>query len=233
MSFAKRSFFIFLSINLLAALHAPILDCDEVFNYWEPTHYLSHGYGFQTWEYSPEYAIRSWLYIAIHAFIGRSIALFTWEPYAKRHEFIGIRIALATVSAFCQARLFNAVAKHVETRVAVLMALVMTSSTGMFYASVAYLPSSFSMYTSMLGLAAFLKTKGKPETTKVIFWFGLGVVLGWPFSGALILPLLMDEFMYVLIKRDLVTSINRCIHGIVLILPFVVSSTPPYRDRMI
>lgn len=45
-------------------------DCDETFNYWEPTHYLSHGYGLQTWEYSPEYGIRSWLYIGLHAVIG-------------------------------------------------------------------------------------------------------------------------------------------------------------------
>lgn len=26
-------------------------DCDEVFNYWEPLHYVLHGYGMQTWEY--------------------------------------------------------------------------------------------------------------------------------------------------------------------------------------
>ena len=33
-----------------------------VFNYWEPLHYLHKGYGFQTWETSPQYAIRSWAY---------------------------------------------------------------------------------------------------------------------------------------------------------------------------
>lgn len=54
----------------MAALFAPIQDCDETFNYWEPAHYLSHGYGLQTWEYSPEYAIRSWLYIVLHAIPG-------------------------------------------------------------------------------------------------------------------------------------------------------------------
>lgn len=55
---------------MIAALFAPIQDCDETFNYWEPAHYLSHGYGLQTWEYSPDYAIRSWLYIALHAVVG-------------------------------------------------------------------------------------------------------------------------------------------------------------------
>ena len=55
---------------MLSALFAPIQDCDETFNYWEPTHYLSHGYGLQTWEYSPEFSIRSWLYIGLHAIVG-------------------------------------------------------------------------------------------------------------------------------------------------------------------
>ena len=64
------AFYLFLAANLVAAVFAPIQDCDETFNYWEPTHYLSHGYGLQTWEYSPDFAIRSWLYIALHAIVG-------------------------------------------------------------------------------------------------------------------------------------------------------------------
>jgi len=64
------AFYVFLIANIISALFAPIQDCDETFNYWEPTHYLSHGYGLQTWEYSPDFAIRSWLYIGLHAIIG-------------------------------------------------------------------------------------------------------------------------------------------------------------------
>lgn len=37
-----------------------------VFNFWEPLHYLDRGHGFQTWETSPVYAIRSWAYIMLH-----------------------------------------------------------------------------------------------------------------------------------------------------------------------
>lgn len=64
-------------------MYANISDCDEgmkhrfdlglgssqslaVYNFWEPLHYLDRGYGFQTWEVSPQYAIRSWAYIALH-----------------------------------------------------------------------------------------------------------------------------------------------------------------------
>lgn len=35
----------------LGALVNIVHDCDEVFNYWEPLHYLVHGTGMQTWEY--------------------------------------------------------------------------------------------------------------------------------------------------------------------------------------
>lgn len=42
-----------------------------MFNYWEPAHYLAHGYGLQTWEYSPVYAIRSWAYVGVHAVLSR------------------------------------------------------------------------------------------------------------------------------------------------------------------
>jgi alpha-1,2-mannosyltransferase len=70
------AFYWFLSAALVSAWFAPIQDCDETFNYWEPTHYLSHGYGLQTWEYSPDYAIRSWLYIAFHAIVGNVRRIF-------------------------------------------------------------------------------------------------------------------------------------------------------------
>ena len=42
----------------LGALYAPISDCDEVFNYWEPLHFSLYGTGAQTWEYSPDFALR-------------------------------------------------------------------------------------------------------------------------------------------------------------------------------
>lgn len=44
-----------------------IHDCDETFNYLEPLHYLAHGSGMQTWEYSARYALRSYLYLLLHA----------------------------------------------------------------------------------------------------------------------------------------------------------------------
>src|SRR5437667_10437290 len=98
-------FYLCLLSNTLAASLAPIQDCDEVFNYWEPTHYLDHGYGLQTWEYSPQYSIRSWLYIAFHAIIGKASAVVS---RTKAAEFYFIRLGLAFLCAACETRLFSA-----------------------------------------------------------------------------------------------------------------------------
>ena len=62
-------------------MYSNISDCDEgtwsgkfivirtqskqVYNFWEPLHYLDRGYGFQTWEVAPQFAIRSWAYISL------------------------------------------------------------------------------------------------------------------------------------------------------------------------
>jgi hypothetical protein len=77
------AFYAFALAHILAAAYSPIQDCDEVFNYWEPTHYLTHGYGLQTWEYSPEFSIRSWAYVALHAFAGRLSSIFPFTSKAR------------------------------------------------------------------------------------------------------------------------------------------------------
>lgn len=213
-------FFIFASVNVLAACSAPIQDCDEVFNYWEPTHYLSHGYGLQTWEYSPEYAIRSWLYVVIHAVPSKLGGMFFFSK--KRFEFYLVRIVLGIVCAGAETRLFHAISRAINIRTAVIFAIAMVTSPGMFYASVAYLPSSFAMYTSMMGLAAFMDTSSGLKTSQGIMWFGIGAILGWPFAAALILPLFTDELAH-LWRTGCVSEVaNRVLGGVLRTLVIVV-----------
>ncbi|KAL8877579.1 MAG: hypothetical protein Q9192_008641, partial [Flavoplaca navasiana] len=106
-------FYAFLLVNTLAAAFVPIQDCDEVFNYWEPTHYLNRGSGLQTWEYSPEYTIRSWLYIVIHAIVGKIGSLFSFRTTA---EFYFIRLVLGATCAACETRLLSVICKTFNTR---------------------------------------------------------------------------------------------------------------------
>ncbi|KAL9000351.1 MAG: hypothetical protein Q9188_005694 [Gyalolechia gomerana] len=205
-------FYGFLLVNALAAAFAPIQDCDEVFNYWEPTHYLNHGSGLQTWEYSPEYSIRSWLYIVLHAIIGKSGSIFSSRP---SFEFYFVRLALAAICAACETRLFSVICKTFNPRVGFMFGIIMAVSPGMFHASVAYLPSSFSMYTTMLGMAAFMDWRGGLKTSVGMMWFGIGAIVGWPFSGALIIPLLAEDLALSSITGDVSEIIYRLLDGIV------------------
>lgn len=214
----------FLVINTIAAVNAPIQDCDEVFNYWEPTHYLNHGFGFQTWEYSPEYAIRSWLYISIHAVFNACSSVINGTQGTQINGLVWTRMALGAACAYCELHLVQVVSKRIGARVAAILAIVMMSSTGMFYASVAYLPSTFSMYTSMMGLAAFLGPENGLGTQRGIAWFGLGAIVGWPFSAALILPLMVDELVYIRLTGQVLGTFQRITAGIARILPLIVRS---------
>ena len=191
-------FYVFLLANCLAALYAPIQDCDEVYNYWEPTHYLNHGYGLQTWEYSPEYSIRSWLYIVIHAAVGKLGSLLS---RTKTFEFYFIRITLALACAVCESRLYSVISRTLNPRIGILFMIIMVSSPGMFHASAAYLPSSFSMYTTMLGMSAFMDWRGGSRIAQGIMWFGIGGIVGWPFAVALITPFLLEELVLAALTR--------------------------------
>jgi len=222
--FLVSAYCVFYLANTLAASYAPIQDCDEVFNYWEPTHYLSHGFGLQTWEYSPEFAIRSWLYIIIHASPGKIASLVSSQG---GFEFFLIRNVLGVACTLCETRLFSAVYQSMGSRIAILLLIIMVSSSGMFHASVAYLPSSFSMYTTMLGMAAFLDVRHGLQIDKVILWFGIGAIVGWPFSGALILPLFFDILSYLSSTGDLSEIASKVVQGVLKALLIVVRHLLP------
>ncbi|XXG99349.1 hypothetical protein Hte_005686 [Hypoxylon texense] len=195
-----KAFYIFLAANAISALFAPIQDCDETFNYWEPTHYLSHGYGLQTWEYSPDYAIRSWSYVGLHAIVGNIRRLLPQST--KLAEFYFIRYALAFICSLCQVLLFRVISFTLNPRIGLFFLMATVLSPGNFHSSTAYLPSSFAMYTSLLGAAAFMNWKGGLKTSWGIWWFAVGGILGWPFASALCAPFLLEEGIVLLSISD-------------------------------
>jgi alpha-1,2-mannosyltransferase len=148
------AFSLLLVPRLLAAQYAIIGDCDEgplsfrlltaVYNYWEPTHYLVHGSGFQTWEYSPVYAIRSWLYIALHAFVIKTCAVLGFSkvqtakplmPIAKLQQFYALRVFLGILSAVCETTLVQRAKAYRSPRLATSLLLLLSASAGMFVAA--------------------------------------------------------------------------------------------------
>ena len=164
----------------------------------------------QTWEYSPEYSIRSWLYILIHAIPGAFSRLFA--P-SKTLEFYFIRVCLATFTAFCESRLYGAISKAFNPRVGIMFMMIMVSSPGMFHAAAAFLPSSFSMCFNMMGTAAFLDWQSGSKSHIGMMWFGVGGVVGWPFAAALVAPHLIEELVLSSITKDYVELIRRLVDG--------------------
>jgi alpha-1,2-mannosyltransferase len=79
------------------------------------------------------------------------------------------------------------------------------------------------MYSSMLGLAAFLDWNRGLNTPRAIMWFGVGAVIGWPFAGALVLPFLLDEVIVGVKTGSVWSSASRMIRGVGYCLLVLVS----------
>lgn len=100
----------FLSARFCAALWSHISDCDETYNFWEPLHYLVYGNGMQTWEYSPEFALRSYTYILIHA-----VPAFLYDAIFKPKPmlvFYFVRCLLALMCALMETYFYKYVSTH-------------------------------------------------------------------------------------------------------------------------
>jgi alpha-1,2-mannosyltransferase len=120
-------------VRVAGAMYSNIQDCDEVFNFWEPLHFLDHGHGFQTWEVSPVYGIRSWAYVILHLLPARIPALFLGPD--KRLAFFTVRIALAVASSLCEIKLYRTVVEKVNERVGRYLFFMLLFSAGMWNAS--------------------------------------------------------------------------------------------------
>ncbi|KAI7949465.1 hypothetical protein MJO28_008286 [Puccinia striiformis f. sp. tritici] len=190
------AFRILILVRFCAAMYSSISDCDESFNFWEPTHYLVHGKGFQTWEYSPDYSIRSWFFILLHSFPAwlASKAF----PLDKRPGFFAIRAMLAFLSSYTEAKLYRAIADHINPRAARYYLSMSLFSAAMWSASSAYLPSAFAMqaitlaYSYVLEPVSSKSTSGRRTFFSCLF-FVIATVAGWPFVGVLALPFALEE----------------------------------------
>ncbi|KDR85775.1 hypothetical protein GALMADRAFT_52757 [Galerina marginata CBS 339.88] len=199
-SLAVRILFL---IRVSGAMYSNISDCDEVFNFWEPLHFLEQGYGFQTWEHSPVYALRSWAYILLHYIpprIGKIILAGDKAP------FFAVRIFLATISVFIEAKLYRTIVEKINDRVGRYYFFFMLFSAGTWISTTAFLPSSFTMYTSSLAFSyAFEPTSSNKNrrTLLATLLFATGGIIGWPFALALAIPFILEELL--VYGTDLVT----------------------------
>ncbi|KAG1455183.1 hypothetical protein G6F46_010944 [Rhizopus delemar] len=182
-------------IRCFSALYRIMDDCDEVFNYWEPTHYLLEGYGRETWEYSTDYKIRSWAYVFVHALVGLFAKLIA--P-TKVQVFYIIRLVLAGACSFAEARFYRTITEEINPHVGRYVFAILFFGAGMFNASTAYLPSSFAMCCVFMAFSYALKPVSdvdRTRTYRVVFWIGLGALAGWPFAALIGLPFAIEEIL--------------------------------------
>ncbi|CAM6087679.1 unnamed protein product [Calypogeia fissa] len=168
-----------------------IHDCDEVFNYVEPLHYVLYKTGFQTWEYSSEFALRSWLYILLHAAIIKPVAWWYGAGPGKVQVFYFLRLLLGLLSAATEATLVSGTANLLGRRLGAYTLVLLCFTSGLFNASTSFLPSTFSMYAITLAVAALMYRKPRTAVAVAV----VGVVFGWPFSVLATLPLVVYAFV--------------------------------------
>ncbi|KAF9225513.1 glycosyltransferase family 22 protein [Gyrodon lividus] len=184
---------ILLLVRVAGAMYSNIQDCDEVFNFWEPLHYLDHGHGFQTWEVTPTFAIRSWAYILFHLPAAR---LPSPLGHGKRPAFFAVRIFLAVLSTLCEAKLCRTVVEKINERVGRYLFFMLLFNAGMWNATAAFLPSSFAMYATTLAFAFSLEPSSTKSAGRALWptlLFAAGAIVGWPFALALSLPFVFEE----------------------------------------
>ncbi|KAH0838056.1 glycosyltransferase family 22 protein [Lanmaoa asiatica] len=194
-------------IRVTGAMYSNIQDCDEVFNFWEPLHFLQFGHGFQTWEVTPTFAIRSWAYILFHMPAARSSSLFT---LGKRPAFFAVRIFLAVLSTVCEVKFFRAVVESINDRVGRYLFFILLLNAGMWNAAAAFLPSSFAMYATTLAFAFALEPSTVKNTRRTLcatMLFATGAIVGWPFALALSLPFVFEELF--VLSGDKVDPVSR------------------------
>lgn len=187
------AFKVLLSARLGAAVWSGVSDCDETFNYWEPAHHLLYGHGLQTWEYDPRFALRSYLYILVHAVPGWLYSrLLQPNPMLV---FYFLRCLFGFICALCEVYFYRGVLCEFGANVGRLCLALLVFSAGMFVASTAFLPSTTSMYLALLSMGAWFHHKYK----LAIFTTALSTFLSWPFAALLGAPIAVD---ILLVKRQ-------------------------------
>ncbi|OXA52135.1 alpha-1,2-mannosyltransferase ALG9 [Folsomia candida] len=219
------AFKLLISARFAAGLWTTISDCDETYNYWEPAHYLLYGKGFQTWEYSPVYALRSYTYILFHA-VPAKIYDYVLRP-TPLLIFFFVRCFLAFICACAEAYLYRSVRKKFGGNVARITLVTALFSAGMFISSCAFLPSAFSMYMTAFAFGAWLD--GLDELA--IFSVALSGLLSWPFAALTGVIIAVD---ILLIRRKLLLFIKWSVVSLLVILiPVIVLDSNMYGKPVI
>jgi len=221
-------FGILLISKLVAVYFTIVSDCDESMNYFEPAHYMMHGTGLQTWEYTPKHSLRSWLYIAVHAIPAKYLApqisgIFSGLP-VKELEFYAIRMIIALFGSIAETSLLVQTRRTFGTVAQYFSLFFMCVAPGMFYASGSFLPSTTAMaciafaYSMLMGLYNFGVNSANNYTFGSIFFVFVAGLFAWPFAAFAAIPIAVVLLSRVHCPRDFFRLVIFVIASAVLVL---------------
>ncbi|XP_063890718.1 alpha-1,2-mannosyltransferase ALG9 [Helicoverpa armigera] len=196
-----------LTARIVSAYWGHVADCDETYNYWEPLHYLVYGSGLQTWEYSPVYAIRSYMPLWLFAVPAKILAWFM-TPVSV---FYSLRVLLAVLSACAELMFYKAICHEFGVHVGRVWLAMTLPAAGMFASSSAMLPSAWSSALCSAALACWWRRR----YPTAIFLTAASTLLSWPFTALLGVPIAIDM---VLMKGQIVDFLKWSIISLIVIL---------------
>jgi len=208
LSLSTPTFLLHIAVRIVGAVLVPISDCDEVYNYWEPLHYLLYGSGMQTWEYSPEFALRSYGYLRLAGFAA------TWPAYFgidKIIVFYFLRLAFAFIALYAEHFFLQSIRKRYGESVHNFATWAMLASFGMCVTtSSVLLPNSAAMVTGMVTFGFWMR--GYRQIALLISAFTVIVIS--PFVAVVFLPMVLN----ILITDGLAAAVFSGLKAILFIL---------------
>lgn len=179
-------FGLFSLINLLASTVNHIDDTDETYGYWEPLHYLIFGtHGMQTWEYSTQFALRTYAFIWPNVLLCKVISI-VLGPLTKKMTFYAIRMMFGVFTAYAESRFSSAIMKVFNEERGLTVAVLICISPGIFLSSTSYLPSAQAMSLVMLSCSNWME---KRYIASIAFGSIAVCWTGWPFVALVFIPI--------------------------------------------
>lgn len=216
-------------MRIYSACFMIISDCDETFNYWEPLNLLVRGFGKQTWEYSPEYSIRSYAYLIPYFLVTYPLNyILSFVDIPSYYQFYWIRlVALCGFTSYTEYKLFCKINASLNNKVGNWFLFLSSVAPGMSHAGVALLPSSFAMNCVTMATANSLSSFSDGRSISAVYaiiWFMVGGIIGWPFALALAAPFGLFTLFSKLNQHNVLFRIVKgCVIGLVSIL--IISTT--------
>ncbi len=178
-----------LVVRLISARTSPISDCDEVFNYWEAVHFSLYQKGLQTWEYAPEYALRSWFYVFLASL---PIRLFGgWISDDRIAQFYLTKAWYAVVACLGEVWFVGGVRARFGPVASRIAHSLLIFSSGPYRASVELLPSTTALFCGTLAWGSWLRG----DFRTALYLGSFSVLQAWPFSAILFIVVGLDALL--------------------------------------